>query len=610
MSISQPNNSNSNDRPISTSTWLSLWGLGALLLAALGVSIAVLAGVRWLSLVMVGAGLALAVTGAWKCRACRRTGVWSSTLTGGIVCVTILVLIVLFPGVLNSFWAMDSQPVESDPDLFVVVPRENPRDEGRSYSSDLWLDAEKEGLRQDDLFIHIEAAKVGHLPERGGPFLLVPFHLLQFQNNRPTTFERFDPGHTEPRLTDETGRSYRFVGDRVRKPPSKFDVLLKVDHLLVFELVAPGIQSLKLEVPAAAWGRTGTCRFHIAHLTHEEPPSDFSKLIAQTKSMLRKAPQTPPDPVLGRTLFVRNCQECHTFFGFGGKVGPDLTTSKRDDLDFLLTSIINPSAVIEKPYLPTLITTTSGIVYNGIVKQQDQNAVTLIVPNKQIVIPRDEIDTMRESKISLMPTDLLKSLNEHEVRSLIAYLTGKSQVPLLATADNAPYFFFYEQNLSNWKPVNSVWTAHEGELIAPSPQAGKPAVLVSQLHLASDFHMTIRFQPGAGGRGAIVLTDAAQPQRPSGPRIAFVAGSPLELVGFGTGNAPSLASTLVLEQWNKLEVTVEAKRIQVKLNDTQVATLPDDAAPVRRAVVLEGSPLASQETRFRNLDLRLLQSRQ
>jgi putative heme-binding domain-containing protein len=583
--------------------WLSLLGLAALAMAAVAVVLAVLVGVRWLTILSASVGLVLVLAGAWKNRQRAQLSKVGTLILGGTLCATVVVLSLFTPGVLNSFWAMDGQLTEPDPDRLVVVPREQPRDEGRPFEEHDWVDSASECIRQDDLFVHVESAKIGQLPERGqAHFLLVHYHIVQFRPGRETRFERYHPGQVTPTLTDESGQLIQFVAERVKKPPSKFDVLLKVDHLLIFEQPPPGIHTLKLELPASAWGRAGSCRFRIEHIGREEPSSNFASLIAQTKSMLQRKPQVVPDPVLGRTLFVKNCQECHTLHGFGGKVGPDLTASKRDDLNFLLTSIIDPSAVIEKPYIPTLITTTSGLVYNGIVKQTDENAVTLLVPNKFVVIPRDEIETMKESKISLMPTDLLKTLTEHEVRSLIAYLSGKGQVPLLATPDNAPYFFFYEKNLSNWTSIDSTWTASEGMIVSPGAPGGKPGLLVSQLQLAADFHMSLRFQSSADGRGAVLLGDARQPR--TGQRIEFTAGKPLNFVGFEKG--AEIAAPIVSEQWNKLEVIVAASQIRVRLNDTDALDTADLSVPERRVFALEGSRTPSQTIQFRNLDLRLL----
>ena len=57
----------------------------------------------------------------------------------------------------------------------------------------------------------------------------------------------------------------------------------------------------------------------------------------------------------GRALFAKTCQQCHTLYGIGGKVGPDITGSNRPNLDYLLENILDPSAVIPKEYAATLL---------------------------------------------------------------------------------------------------------------------------------------------------------------------------------------------------------------------------------------------------------------
>jgi putative membrane-bound dehydrogenase-like protein len=159
--------------------------------------------------------------------------------------------------------------------------------------------------------------------------------------------------------------------------------------------------------------------------------ADMTKLIGQYKAMLKAKPKQAPEPSLGRAVFAKTCQQCHTLYGVGGKVGPDITGSNRSDLDYLLSNILDPSAVMAKEYQPSIIVTTTGRVITGIVKDQSPNAVTLQTANDVVVVPRKEIDETRQSPQSMMPNDLLTPLSEHEVRSLIAYLSGRRQVPMM-----------------------------------------------------------------------------------------------------------------------------------------------------------------------------------
>src|SRR5205823_14937314 len=139
----------------------------------------------------------------------------------------------------------------------------------------------------------------------------------------------------------------------------------------------------------------------------------------------------------------------HTLFDAGGKVGPELTGSNRRDLDYLLSNILDPSAVMAREYIPSVITTKAGRVVTGIVKDQTGNRLTLVTATETVVIPRDEVESNTPGDKSMMPDDLLKPLTDDEVRRLVAYLGSSRQVPLPATADNVKTFF-NAQDLSGW----------------------------------------------------------------------------------------------------------------------------------------------------------------
>jgi putative heme-binding domain-containing protein len=157
------------------------------------------------------------------------------------------------------------------------------------------------------------------------------------------------------------------------------------------------------------------------------------KQMADYKKMLTTAPAAPPDLAQGRAVYNKSCVQCHTLFGVGGKVGPDLTGSNRANLDYLLENIIDPSAVIPKEYAATLVEMKDGRVLTGIVRADTPVAVTVVTVNDTLTLPRKEIESLTTSNTSMMPDDLLAQLKEDEVRALIAYLQSPIQVPLRAT---------------------------------------------------------------------------------------------------------------------------------------------------------------------------------
>ena len=82
----------------------------------------------------------------------------------------------------------------------------------------------------------------------------------------------------------------------------------------------------------------------------QDGPQKGFRITADGAEELAEWLRTPPDLSLGRALFVKTCAQCHTLYGTGGKVGPDITGSNRPNLDYLLENILDPSAVIPNDY--------------------------------------------------------------------------------------------------------------------------------------------------------------------------------------------------------------------------------------------------------------------
>ncbi|MGI8965244.1 MAG: PVC-type heme-binding CxxCH protein, partial [Limisphaerales bacterium] len=100
----------------------------------------------------------------------------------------------------------------------------------------------------------------------------------------------------------------------------------------------------------------------------------------------------PGDAKNGREVFLKSCAVCHELFGEGQKVGAELTHANRADKDFLLTSIVDPSAVIRKEFLNYNVETSDGRVLSGLILEQNPNSVTLIgAKNEKTTVSRDKI---------------------------------------------------------------------------------------------------------------------------------------------------------------------------------------------------------------------------
>ena len=131
----------------------------------------------------------------------------------------------------------------------------------------------------------------------------------------------------------------------------------------------------------------------------------------------------------GHQVFLKTCAVCHELFGEGEKVGPELTHANRHDKDFLLTSIVDPSAVIRKEFLNYNVELKDGRSVSGLIVEQSANIVTLVAAkNERTTIPRDQIVSMQESALSLMPEGLLHPLTPQERRDLFSYLQSEKPI--------------------------------------------------------------------------------------------------------------------------------------------------------------------------------------
>lgn len=135
------------------------------------------------------------------------------------------------------------------------------------------------------------------------------------------------------------------------------------------------------------------------------------------------------NPKQGKPLFMKNCGKCHVLFTEGGKIGPDLTSFKRDDVERMLANVVNPSLEIREGFENYVVVTTDGRVVNGFLADQDNQVVVLRgVDGQNNNLRRDEIDDMVMSKVSIMPEGTLKTLTDQQIRDLFAYLRASQPV--------------------------------------------------------------------------------------------------------------------------------------------------------------------------------------
>lgn len=165
------------------------------------------------------------------------------------------------------------------------------------------------------------------------------------------------------------------------------------------------------------WGRT------------RATPQEKQTQIERVRRLLAQADS--PSDVAGRELFKRHCATCHTLFDEGGQTGPKLTGYERDNLDFLIPAVVDPSAAIREEFTQFQVITKDGLVLNGLLDDQTATTITLRGANNQTtLLNRADVEILQAVATSLMPEGVLEKLSDAEVRDLFAYL--RRRTPLAA----------------------------------------------------------------------------------------------------------------------------------------------------------------------------------
>ena len=158
--------------------------------------------------------------------------------------------------------------------------------------------------------------------------------------------------------------------------------------------------------------------------------SDRRQRIDSLKKQLEPGVLARADTSRGRAVFERVCASCHKLYGYGGEIGPDLTGTGRDNLDYLLENIVDPSASVSADFRMVVVALSDGRVLNGMVRARTDRTMTLQTQAEAVVLDRGDIEDVRPSSASLMPDGLLDPLSPDEIRDLVSYLMHRTQVPL------------------------------------------------------------------------------------------------------------------------------------------------------------------------------------
>lgn len=131
----------------------------------------------------------------------------------------------------------------------------------------------------------------------------------------------------------------------------------------------------------------------------------------------------PGDRARGTHVFAQNCATCHTAFGAGAKVGPDLSGMGAHGARDLLPIILDPSRTVEAAYAEWVVTTHDERTFAGVLVRDSKDSVALHSSSGEVEIAREDIAAMRNTGRSPMPAGF-EGLGAEALRDVIAYLAG------------------------------------------------------------------------------------------------------------------------------------------------------------------------------------------
>ncbi len=347
--------------------------------------------------------------------------------------------------------------------------------------------------------------------------------------------------------------------------------------------------------------------------TARESAADKLAIIADYRRLIETPSLEKPDPQLGRAVFAKTCMKCHRLYGVGYQVGPDLTGSNRANLDYLLSNIVDPSAVLAKEYRPTNLLTTDGRVVSGLIKAEDSRSISLQTADALVLVAKQDVEQRSESDTSMMPDDQLKQFSQHEIRSLVAYLRGDQQTPMLATSENAQALF-NGRDLSGWSGTEGLWSVEAGELVGRSAGLSRNEWLVSDL-AAENFRLTleVKLVDNAGNSG-IQFRSQAHGGEVSGYQADIGKGWWGKLYEeHGRGLLWNKPATEHVKpgDWNQYQIVAQGSHIQTFINgqlcvDFDDPDWKDAVAGPRGIFAFQLHSGGKTEVRFRNVELQVL----
>jgi putative heme-binding domain-containing protein len=177
------------------------------------------------------------------------------------------------------------------------------------------------------------------------------------------------------------------------------------------------------------------------------PPAELPQDVAGDKwsydellAYLESDSARNADAAAGRLAFEQaQCAKCHRFGPTGETLGPDLTAvARRFQRREILEAVVYPSHNISDQYASKMVL-SNGRTFSGLVVPRNDGSLTILLPTgEKVELAKDEVDEVKPTNTSVMPTGLLNGLTLEQVGQLFDYLENGGEMTELARQPGNP----------------------------------------------------------------------------------------------------------------------------------------------------------------------------
>ena len=109
-------------------------------------------------------------------------------------------------------------------------------------------------------------------------------------------------------------------------------------------------------------------------------------------------------------------------------MGPPLGSVINKPDEAILSDILDPSSKIDSEYASYLVATEQGTSFTGVLASESATSITLrLEKGREETILRKDIELLKASDVSLMPSDLHKQIPPQAMADLLGYLRNAYQ---------------------------------------------------------------------------------------------------------------------------------------------------------------------------------------